>query len=120
MEGGVRHGLLASSLFRPSVFCPRGTGLRFVAPRSLADLRANPHRINLARVFLRRLGDRAATPIAAADLTAISQTLHLWNGSLGSAFTLDGEPVTVDTAVHPEADVLAVRICSAYEGLLTR
>jgi hypothetical protein len=106
-------------------------------------LRANPHRINLGRVFLRRVGggttSRGAgngvgdgegggvdgggggggggggstTPIAASDLSAISQTLHLWNGSLASAFTLDGEVVTVTTAVHPDIDVLAVRVCAA-------
>ena len=79
-------------------------------------LRENPHRINLARVFLRRLsvsGEKKPKPIVADDVTAINQTLHLWNGSLASTFTLDAELVSVETAVHPSLDVLAVRVCSA-------
>ena len=84
-------------------------------------LRENPHRINLARVFLRRLAPTGAEenderaepqPIAQGDISAIDQTLHLWNGSLASAFTLDSQPVTVDTAVHPSQDALAIRLCS--------
>ena len=74
-------------------------------------LRENPHRINLARVFLRRL-QPAAKPIVESDLSAPSQTLHLWNGSLASTFTLDSQRVAVDTAVHPTLDVLALRVCS--------
>lgn len=90
-------------------------------------LRANPHRINLGRVFLRRLrnttaaaptssqptGLESADRIVSSDLTAINQTLHLWNGSLSSAFTLDSEHVTVETVVHPTVDALAVKVCSA-------
>jgi hypothetical protein len=50
-------------------------------------LRANPHRINLGRVFLRRLKPADGSPgaaIAASDIAAIDQTLHLWNGTLGA------------------------------------
>jgi hypothetical protein len=47
-------------------------------------LRENPHRINLARVFLRRLlpgiGALPGKPIEVDDVSAIEQTLHLWNG----------------------------------------
>ena len=86
-------------------------------------LRENPHRINLARVFLRRLAPTTTKagendersepePIAEGDISAIDQTLHLWNGSLASAFTLDSQPVTVTTAVHPSQDALAIRLCS--------
>ena len=63
------------------------------------------------RVFLRRLGP-AARPIAAADVSAVSQDLDLWRGALSSSFTLDGEAVVVRTAVHPTLDALAVDVCS--------
>ena len=101
-------------------------------------LRENPHRINLARISLRRLQPSTApgAPIEANQvstqapphhnliskvsltgclcfqLTAIDQTLHLWNGSLSSSFTLDSSRVTVATTVHPTLDSLAVKICS--------
>eukprot|EP01052_Picozoa_sp_SAG31_P041461 SAG31_NODE_6292_length_2081_cov_1.390515_1_plen_597_part_01 len=74
-------------------------------------LRANPHRINLGRVFLRRLDDHRK-PIAADDVSSIDQTLHLWNGTLESSFLLDSKAVRVSTAVHSELDVLGVRVCS--------
>jgi len=43
-----------------------------------AWLRANPHRLSLLRLFLRR---SSGVPIAAADVQSIRQTLHLWNGT---------------------------------------
>ena len=43
-----------------------------------AWLRANPHRLSLLRLFLRR---SSGVPIAAADVHSIRQTLHLWNGT---------------------------------------
>ena len=58
-------------------------------------LRANPHRLSLLRLFLRR---SSGVPIAAADLWYIHQTLHLWNGTLASSFILDGDSVSVTTA----------------------
>ena len=87
-------------------------------------LRANPHRVNLGRIFLRRLwplggggggggGGAAPAPIQPADLTDIDQTLFPFNGTIVSNFGLDGQLVSVTTAVHPELDVLAVRVCSS-------
>ena len=75
-----------------------------------AWLRANPHRLSLLRLFLRR---SFGVPIAAADVQSIRQTLHLWNGTLASSFVLDGARVSVTTAVHPSRDALGVRVCSA-------
>ena len=71
-----------------------------------AYLRENPHRLNLARVFLRRLPpppsgpsgaapSSPAAPILAADVSAIGQRLHLWNGSLESASTPGGPNPTL-------------------------
>ena len=77
-----------------------------------AWLRANPHRLSLLRLFLRRTDPRLP-PIAPSDLRSPRQTLHLWNGTLTSSFELDGAPVSVVTAVHPSLDALATRVCSA-------
>ena len=77
-----------------------------------AWLRANPHRLSLLRLFLRRTDPRLP-PIAPTDLRSPRQTLHLWNGTLTSSFELDGAPVSVVTAVHPSLDALATRVCSA-------
>ena len=62
-----------------------------------AWLRANPHRLSLLRLFLRR---SSGVPIAAADLRYIHQTLHMWNGTLSSSFILDGDSVSVTTKRH--------------------
>lgn len=68
-------------------------------------LRENPHRLHLGRIGL--LFD--ARP---EQLTAVQQTLDLWSGILHSAFRFEGQPVAVETAVHPQLDLLAVRITS--------
>ncbi|MER7787076.1 hypothetical protein [Streptomyces sp. NPDC097640] len=74
-------------------------------------LRANPHRINLARIGLRLL--RAdGTEAVEADLSDCHQRLDLWTGTLHSRFTLDGSPVTVRTSCCPDLDAIAVRIDS--------
>lgn len=74
-------------------------------------LRENPHRFSLARValYLRgRNGGRARF----ADLAATHQRLDLWSGALLSRFDLDGEPVHVETRVHPSLDMLVVTLDS--------
>jgi hypothetical protein len=78
----------------------------------VAWLRANPHRLHLGRVGfrLRHADGRAAVP---SDVTQVRQTLDLWRGVLVSRFVFEGEPVDVETAVHPARDVLAVRVRSA-------
>jgi hypothetical protein len=66
-------------------------------------LRENPHRLNLARIGLR---------LPPGEPTAIQQTLDLWSGVLSSRFEIGGVPVTVETCVHPDFDLLAVTISS--------
>ena len=71
----------------------------------------NPHRLNLAQVGLvlkKKSGD-LATP---EDLTGIEQTLDLWNGVLKSSFGLDRHSTAVETCVHPDLDLVAIRIKS--------
>ena len=74
-------------------------------------LRENPHRLHLGLVGLRlRLnGGREAQP---SDISSFEQKLDLWTGILTSRFKLEGEAVTVKTAVHPDLDLLAVGIDS--------
>jgi hypothetical protein len=70
-------------------------------------LRENPHLYPLPQLAFVRRDGRA---IEARDLSAIDQSLDLWTGLATSTFSLDGQTVRVRVAVHPEQDVLAVRI----------
>ncbi|RAK50828.1 hypothetical protein [Phenylobacterium deserti] len=74
-------------------------------------LRANPHRFSLGRISL-ELRRRNGRPAAFADLSRTSQTLDLWTGALTSRFVFEGQPVTVETRVLPEDDVVLVEIRS--------
>ena len=74
-------------------------------------LNLNPHKFDLGRVglLMPQVGQKAAN---IDDLTDIRQELDLWQGLLTSRFRLAGEPVVVETVVHPALDMLAVRITS--------
>ena len=75
-------------------------------------LRENPHRLHLGRIafaLTRADGARAG----ADDLRDVRQTLDLWNGTIHSHFTLDGDAVDVETTCHPSVDAVAVRVTSA-------
>src|SRR5690606_26809082 len=50
------------------------------------------------------------TPALPDDLHDIEQRLDLWTGLLTSRFRLDDQLLVVQTCVHPEQDVLAIRI----------
>lgn len=67
----------------------------------------NPHSFNLGRVRLVRAGGIALTP---EEVQRLSRTLDLWNGVHTSKFTISGKPVVVITYVHPEKDMVDVRI----------
>jgi hypothetical protein len=58
------------------------------------------------------LRDAEGRPAAFADLSQTRQTLDLWTGALTSRFVYDGQPVTVETRVHPDRDVVLVEIVS--------
>lgn len=74
-------------------------------------LRANPHRLDLARIALVTVdGDGAARLPAGADLGRCRQELDLWHGVLSSEVELGGAPFSVRTACHPSRDALAVRV----------
>ncbi len=72
-------------------------------------LRENPHRLHLGQIGLRLTNGE---DIRETDLSDVHQELDLWTGRLTSTFRLSGKKVTVTTAVHPDRDLLAVRIDS--------
>ena len=74
-------------------------------------IRANPHRFNLGRIGLRlRREDGSAATLG--DLREIDQEVSLWTGEAKSQFKFEGQPVRVQTVVHPKVDAIAVRIDS--------
>ena len=71
-------------------------------------LRINPHRLHLGVV-----GFELPSTITFDDFTDIEQTLLLGSGIIDSRYTLQGLPVHVQTACHPERDLLAARVKAA-------
>ena len=82
-------------------------------------LRENPHRLHLGQIGFRLMvtRQREAEP---ADLSDLEQRLDLWSGILTSRFRIDGKLVSVQTAVDPLRDLLAVKVESTLisEGRL--
>ena len=77
----------------------------------------NPHPINLGRLrFVRSDG----TPLQTEQIKKLSRTYNLWTGLQTSRFEVDGRTVTVETCVHPDLDLVAVKAESALfaEGKL--
>jgi hypothetical protein len=86
-------------------------GIETGVPQEAEYLRSNPHKFGIGRIGLeitKTDGSRAAI----GDLESIEQKLDLWSGLLTSNFEVDGEPVSVETASHPERDEVAIRIKS--------
>ncbi|RYG74989.1 hypothetical protein EON80_02145 [bacterium] len=74
-------------------------------------LTGNPHAINLGRVGLTIL--KADGSLARQeDLGDIRQELDMWTGIATSRFTIESQPVTVTTAVHPTTDAVAAKVDS--------
>lgn len=71
----------------------------------------NPNRLNLGRLSF-QLTKADGTAVAPGDLTDVRQELNLWTGILHSHFVIDGMPVDVETACHPDMDGVAVRVVS--------
>ncbi|HKE97153.1 MAG TPA: hypothetical protein VKB34_22780, partial [Povalibacter sp.] len=78
---------------------------------AIAWLRENPHRFSLGRLSL-SLRTAQGTAAAFADLSNTRQTLDLWSGTLRSSFVFDGREVKVETRVHPELDMVMVKLDS--------
>lgn len=67
----------------------------------------NPHKINLGRI---RLSRRNGVGLSKNDITDLSRKLDLWSGVQVSTYKIGGQPVRVETCVHPVLDMVAVRI----------
>lgn len=78
----------------------------------IAWLRENPHRFSLGRLSL-YLATAGGKPATFAALSKTRQHLDLWTGTLTSTFVFEGEEVEVETSVHPELDLVLVRLRSA-------
>ncbi|MBW8684335.1 hypothetical protein [Chitinophaga rhizophila] len=74
--------------------------------------RQNVHRLQLGNIGL-YITLKNGTACTLADIKDVNQQLDLWNGVVKSRFTVEGVPVEVQTAVHPEVDVIGVKISSA-------
>ena len=75
-------------------------------PPDAAYLRGNPHRFGLGRIGL-EMTHADGSQVAIRDLQHLDQRLDLWGGIVTSSFEVDGTPVHVTTAVHPERDEVA-------------
>ena len=72
-------------------------------------LRRNPRNHPLAQVALHYTRAEGGA-LAPEDVQNPEQTLDLWTGIVTSRFTLDGVPVLVTTACHPDEDTIGIRI----------
>lgn len=72
-------------------------------------LRANPNRMNLARIGLWFGGEEVVEGV----LDGCRQVLDLWCGVLTSEFLWQGEKVVVETTAHPELDAVGIKIESS-------
>ena len=67
----------------------------------------NPHIMNLGRLRLTRREGRALVP---DDIKDQDRNLDLWTGVQSSHFRIGGQGVQVVTCVHPQLDMVVVRI----------
>lgn len=77
--------------------------------------RVNPHRLHLGYVGL-ELTNENGEKIKADQITGINQELHLWDGMINSRFLIGSDSASVQTAVHPGRDRLAVALKSPLIG----
>ena len=75
-------------------------------PPDAAYLRGNPHRFGLGRIGL-AMTHPDGTKVAITELKNIVEKIDLWTGLATSSFDVDGNPVHVQTAVHPTRDEVA-------------
>lgn len=73
-------------------------------------LRANPHRLDLARIGFRWVEDGQDHALTPSEISGSEQILDLWSGVVTSSFAVAGHPVKVTTACHPDRDELGLRV----------
>ncbi|MDR3752424.1 MAG: twin-arginine translocation signal domain-containing protein [Terracidiphilus sp.] len=86
-------------------------GVEAGVPEEAEYLRSNPHKFGIGRIGL-EITKADGSMAGIADLASIEQKLDIWSGLLTSNFEVEGEPVYVETAVHPLRDEVAIRIRS--------
>jgi len=74
-----------------------------------AYLRENPNRFGLGRIGL-EMTKADGSQVAITDITNIDEKLDLWAGIVTSSFDVEGIPVHVETAVHPDRDEVGVSV----------
>lgn len=81
--------------------------------------RQNVHRLQLGNIGFEII-KKDGQACKLEDIQNIKQTLDLWNGLIKSHFTVEGIPVDVVTAVHPNQDIVSVKVNSSLvrEGRL--
>ncbi|HEU5124297.1 MAG TPA: hypothetical protein VFW05_09565 [Verrucomicrobiae bacterium] len=67
----------------------------------------NPHVMNLGRLRLCRSN---GAELKSNDVSGLTRMLDLWSGLQTSSYQIDGQPVRVETCVHPTLDAVVVRI----------
>ena len=67
----------------------------------------NPHTLNLGRLRLCKAGGEALKP---TEISGLVRKMDLWSGVQTSSYQVNGEPVRVETSVHPTLDAVVVRI----------
>jgi hypothetical protein len=67
----------------------------------------NPHVMNLGRL---RLCRGSGAELKTNEISGLARTLDLWSGVQTSSYQIAGEPVRVETCVHPTLDAVVVRI----------
>lgn len=73
--------------------------------------RVNAHRLHLGNIGF-ELTKEDGTLVPKEEIEAIDQQLDLWNGVINSTFKVNGELVTVYTAVNPTKDHIVVDVSS--------
>ena len=73
--------------------------------------RCNPHRLHLGYVGLEIMNSKG-NQVDQSGIKDIQQKLHLWDGTIESNYTIDGDSVSVKTACDPNADMIKADILS--------
>lgn len=80
-------------------------------PEISSWLAVNPHRFNLGRIGFRIL-KADGSEAAECDIGDANQKTELWTGIVTSRFSVEGIPVEVRTACHPDRDAVGVNVTS--------
>jgi hypothetical protein len=72
-------------------------------------MRVNSHIMDLGRL---QLCNADGTALQNSEISGLARTMDLWSGVQTASYRVNGQPVTVETCVHPALDAVVVRIDS--------